>query len=331
MDFASLLNSVLSQIIAPDTAAYALATIGLAVHFGFAGLVNFGQSAFMAIGAYFFAIATRTFGLPWWVSMLAGVVGAGVFALLLGIPTLRLRADYLSMVTIAAAEIVRLIVITPQAAKYTGGQGGLTSFDYGNEFLKMNPIPDPPNGGLYSFGPFQFSNVDLFMLIVTWIVVIIVALLVWMLMRSPWGRVIRGIREDEDAVRALGKNVYSYKMQALVIGGVIAGISGMLYIMPKGLNPDIGGTQTTFFLWTILFLGGAATVFGPVVGSMIFWGTLILTDGIVAVLTQANLLPISDIQGGQVRFILVGIGLMLLVIFRPQGIFGKKAETYFNG
>lgn len=328
MDF-SFLSQALTQIFAPDTAAYALATIGLAVHFGYTGLMNFGQSAFMAIGGYFFAIAARTLSLPLPLCFLFGILGAVIFALLLGIPTLRLRADYLSMVTIAAAEIVRYVAITPELTPLTGGQGGLTSFDYGNAWSKLNPIPAPQAGGFYTFGPFSYSADDLFNLIVGWAVVAVVALLVWLLMRSPWGRVVRGIREDEDAVRSLGKNVFAYKMQALVLGGVIAGISGMLYILPKGLNPDIGGTQTTFFLWTILFLGGAATTFGPIVGSMIFWAALIVTDGLVGLLTSSNVIPISGIQGGQIRFILVGIGLMCLVIFRPQGIFGKKAETYF--
>lgn len=325
----SFLSLAVSQIFAPDTAAYALATIGLAVHFGYTGLMNFGQSAFMAVGAYAFAIGARTLDLPLPLCLLLGVLGAVVFALLLGIPTLRLRADYLSMVTIASAEIVRYVAITPELTPLTGGQGGLTSFDYANAWSALNPIPAPASGGFYSLGPFTYSRDDLFNLLVSWGVVLLVALLVWLLMRSPWGRVVRGIREDEDAVRALGKHVFSYKMQALVLGGVIAGIAGMLYIMPKGLNPDIGGTQTTFFLWTILFLGGAATVFGPVLGSMIFWAFLILTDGLISILTSLPSSPISGIQGGQIRFILVGVGLMLLVIYRPQGILGKKAETYF--
>lgn len=325
----SFLSLAVSQIFAPDTAAYALATIGLAVHFGYTGLMNFGQSAFMAVGAYAFAIGARTLDLPLPLCLLLGVLGAVVFALLLGIPTLRLRADYLSMVTIASAEIVRYVAITPELTPLTGGQGGLTSFDYANAWSALNPIPAPASGGYYTLGPFTYSPDDLFNLIASWVVVIIAALLVWLLMRSPWGRVVRGIREDEDAVRALGKHVFSYKMQALVLGGVLAGIAGMLYIMPKGLNPDIGGTQTTFFLWTILFLGGAATVFGPVLGSMIFWAFLILSDGLISILTSLPDSPISGIQGGQIRFIMVGVGLMLLVIYRPQGILGKKAETYF--
>lgn len=325
MDF-GFISQAISQILDPGTAAYALAALGLAVHFGYTGLLNFGQSAFMAMGGYFFAISTLTLHFPLWAAVLMGILGSAIFALLLGIPTLRLRADYLSMVTIAAAEIVRLVPQVPELTKWTGGAQGLNGFQ--TSFYALNPIPS----GYYTFGPFQYSNTDLFTLIVAWIVVALVAAVIWLLMRSPWGRVVRGIREDEDAVRALGKNVFAYKMQALVLGGVIAGLAGMLYIMPRSMQPDNYGTQMTFFLWTIIFLGGAATVFGPIVGAMVFWVVIILTEGIVTLFSTAPLaiLPISGIQSGQIRFILVGIGLMLLVIFRPQGIFGKKAENYFN-
>ncbi len=101
-------------------------------------------------------------------------------------------------------------------------------------------------------------------------------MLVWLLMRSPWGRVLKGIREDEDAVRSLGKNVYAYKMQALVLGGVIGSLAGIVYVLPRAVQPDSMGRSMTFFVWTILLLGGAATVFGPVLGSMIFWAALML-------------------------------------------------------
>lgn len=318
------LSLAISQILDPGTAAYALAALGLAVHFGYTGLLNFGQSAFMATGGYFFAISTLHLGFPLWAAFLVGILGAAIFAALLGIPTLRLRADYLSMVTIAAAEIVRLLPQSAVLTPITGGAQGINGFQ--KTFLALNPIPP----GYYRLGPFQYSRNDLFTLIVAWAVVALFALIVWLLMRSPWGRVVRGIREDEDAVRALGKNVFAYKMQSLVLGGVMAGIAGMLYIMPRNLAPDNYGTQMTFFLWTILFLGGAATVFGPIVGSMIFWVVLVLTEGFVAMLADNGLLPFSSVQAGQIRFILVGVGLMLLVIFRPQGIFGKKAENYFN-
>ena len=88
-------------------------------------------------------------------------------------------------------------------------------------------------------------------------------LLVWQLMRSPWGRVIKGIREDEDAVRALGKNVFFYKMQALIIGGVFGALGGIVFVLPRAVVPANYATTLTFFIWTILLLGGAATVFGP--------------------------------------------------------------------
>ena len=152
----------------------------------------------------------------------------------------------------------------------------------------------------------------------------------FLLIRSPWGRVIRGIREDEDAVRALGKNVYSYKMQALVLGGVFGGLAGALFILPRSLQPDNYGTQLTFFLYTILLLGGAATVFGPVIGSIICWVTLSLSDGLLSLGVNAHVIPITSIQQGPIRFVIVGVALMLLVIFRPQGIFGKKKDAQFS-
>ncbi|MCY7413566.1 MAG: branched-chain amino acid ABC transporter permease, partial [Salinibacterium sp.] len=96
MDWVQIISNAAQEIISPTTAAYALAALGLAIHFGFTGLLNFGQAGFMALGAYGYAIATLTFGAPVWAAVLAGIVASIVFALILGIPTLRLRADYLA-------------------------------------------------------------------------------------------------------------------------------------------------------------------------------------------------------------------------------------------
>jgi branched-chain amino acid transport system permease protein len=312
------------QILSPQTIAYALAALGLTVHFGFTGLLNFGQAGFMAVGGYFFAITAVQFGWPWWASALATVFGATLFAFLLGIPTLRLRADYLSIVTIAAAEIIRYAVQTPDFADFTGGSDGINGSSH--SFNSINPIPV----GVYHIGVLSFNQDDLWIIIVGWTVVIVAALLVRQLMRSPWGRVIKGIREDEDAVRSLGKNVYSYKMQALVLGGVLGGLAAIIVIIPTSLQPNNYGTQTTFFLYTIILMGGATTVLGPIVGSIIFWVVLSLSDGLLTLLVNSHILPITTIQQGPIRFIIVGIALMLIVIFRPQGIFGKKRETYFS-
>lgn len=313
------------EIFSPTTAAYALAALGLAIHFGFTGLLNFGQAGFMAIGGYAFAITAVKFEWPLWGSVLATIVASTVFALILGIPTLRLRADYLSIVTIAAAEIIRLSVKTPEFSDVTGGSEGINGSAIG--FNALNPLPD----GRWGFGVLTYSADQWWVRIVGWGLVALACLLVFLLVRSPWGRVIKGIREDEDAVRSLGKNVYSYKMQALILGGVFGGMAGALFILPRSLQPDNYGTQLTFFLYTILLLGGAATVFGPIAGAIIFWVTLSLSDGLLSLAVQNHWLPITAIQQGPIRFIIVGIALMLLVIFRPQGIFGKKKEMVFNG
>jgi branched-chain amino acid transport system permease protein len=278
----------------------------------------------MALGAYGYAISVLTFGLPVWAAVLVGIGASAVFALILGIPTLRLRADYLAIVTIAAAEILRLIFTTNTFDALTGSASGLQGYKDG--FAALNPIPP----GTYGFGPFTYNAYDWWIRIVGWTLVVIFALLTWLLMRSPWGRVIKGIREDEDAVRALGKNVYSYKMQSLIIGGVYGTLAGMIFIMPRAVVPANYQTSLTFFIYAILLLGGAATILGPVIGSMIFWVLLSFFSGFVARAVEAGWLPfMSQVQAGQLRFILVGVAIMLIVIFRPQGIFGNKKELAF--
>jgi len=324
IDWIAIFSNAAQELISPTTAAYALAALGLAIHFGYTGLLNFGQAGFMALGAYGYAISTLSFGFPVWASVLVGVGASVIFALILGIPTLRLRADYLAIVTIAAAEILRLIFTTNTFDALTGSASGLQGYKDG--FAALNPIPP----GTYGFGPFTYNAYDWWIRIVGWTLVVIFALLTWLLMRSPWGRVIKGIREDEDAVRALGKNVYSYKMQSLIIGGVYGTLAGMIFIMPRAVVPANCQTSLTFFIYAILLLGGAATILGPVIGSMIFWVLLSFFSGFVARAVEAGWLPfMSQVQAGQLRFILVGVAIMLLVVFRPQGIFGNKKELAF--
>jgi neutral amino acid transport system permease protein len=323
MDFASILSSAFGELMSPTTAAYALASLGLAVHFGYSGLLNFGQAGFMAVGAYGFAISTLTFKAPFFLALLVAVVAAALFALILGIPTLRVRADYLAIVTIAAAEIVRYLVTTNGWTAVTGSANGLAAFEGG--FFEMNPFPP----GTYAMG---MNTRDFFIRVVGWALVIVAGVLVWLLMRSPWGRVLKGIREDENAVRSLGKNVYAHKMQALIIGGVLGALAGLIFTLPRGaIQPANYGTELTFFLWTCLLLGGMATVLGPVVGAMIFWVVLSLTQSILSGLIESGAITwLSTIQAGQLRFILVGVALMLLMIFRPQGVFGNKKELAFS-
>lgn len=327
MDILNILNLTGGELIGAYTAAYVLCALGLAMHFGFTGLLNFGQAAFAALGAYGYSISTLTFGWPWWAAVLFGLFCSAVFAILLGIPTLRLRADYLAIVTIAAAQSLRFAFGTGEYREVTGGANGLSQF--GESFYSLNPLPDQR----YEIAALTFSADEIFIRIVGWSLVILAAGFLYLLTRSPWGRVMKGIREDEDAVRSLGKDVFKYKMQSLVIGGSFASLGGMVFVMSSQTNQaSTWGTNFTFMIWTVLLLGGAATILGPIVGGMLFFSLLMFTQGILTGLVNIGWLPFLDVaQVGQIRFLLVGLALMLLVIFRPQGIFGNKKELQFNG
>jgi len=324
MDWLQILSNTASSILSPATIAYALAAVGLAVHFGYTGLLNMGIAAYMAIGAYGYAISILTFGLPWGGAALVGLGASAIFALILGIPTLRLRGDSLAIVTIAAAEVLRLLFLTTAFDEVTGSADGLNG--YHASFRASNPIPP----GTYGFGPWTYNETDWWVRIFGIAILALACLIVWALMRSPWGRVIKGIREDEDAVRSLGKNVFSYKLQALMLGGVFGALGGVVYALPSAVNPGVYVTSLTFFIYTVLLLGGAATVFGPVLGAVLFWIVQAFLSNVLPGLVAVGALPfISSTQAQTLRFILVGVVLMLLVIFRPQGLLGNKKELTF--
>lgn len=325
MDWGFLFSNTASWLLAPETIAYAIATVGLAVHFGYGGLLNFGQAGFMALGAYGYAISILSFGFPWWGGILVGIGASIVFALLLGLPTLRLRADYLAIATIAAAEVLRLLFQSVIFDEYTNSADGLGG--YHASFRDANPFPE----GTYGFGPWTYNQDGLWIRVFGIALLAVCLLLVWLLMRSPWGRVVKGIREDEDAVRALGKNVFAYKMQVLVLGGVLGTLGGVVLSLPSAVVPAVYLPSLTFFLWTILLLGGAATIFGPVLGSVLFWLIMaFLSVFLPGMAEQGLLFGATGIQAGVLRFILVGVALMLIVIYRPQGILGNKKELTFN-
>jgi neutral amino acid transport system permease protein len=321
MDWNIIFGQAVTQGIGVQAIIYALAAIGLNVHFGYTGLLNFGQAGFLAIGAYALGVTVATYGQSLWLGVLFGLLGSVVFALLLGIPTLRLRADYLAIVTIAAAEIIRLTVRSVTFREIFGGSDGINSFT--DQFYALNPF----SSGL-TMGPISFSRDDLWITVVGWGLVVISLLLVFLAMRSPWGRVLKGIREDEDAVRSLGKNVFAYKIQALIFGGLLGTLGGFVFALSnRSVQPDNYATTITFFAWAVLILGGAARVFGPVLGSVIFWFLLIFVNVALSEAVRAGIITfISASQVGQIRFILLGLALMLLMIYRPQGILGDKKE-----
>src|SRR5690349_1773510 len=320
MDFVTLLGDSIQQAIGPTAVVYALAAIGLNIQFGYTGLLNFGQAAFMAVGGYTMASFVSTWGLSFWLGIVAGLALTILLALLLGIPTLRLRADYLAIVTIAAAEIIRQTVGSVSLLEYFGGQDGLQQFS--STFASLNPY-DSRHG---IPGVVTWRAYDFWVMTVGWVIVALACLVVFLLMRSPWGRVLKGIREDEDAVRSLGKNVYAYKMQSLMIGGVFGALAGFLIALRSAaINPSFFATDVTFFAYTVLLIGGAARVLGPVAGALIFWFLITFLDVFFSQATATNLIPDSIMTGTQaslIRFLFMGLALMLLMIFRPQGIFG---------
>ena len=385
----AILNAMLREAISPQTAAVAIAAIGLNIHFGFTGLLNIGQSGFMLLGAYGFAISIGR-GVPLPIAILVGFAVALLFALVLGAPTLKLRGDYLAIVTISAAEIIRYVgrgtVLTDLTGAAQGLQGksyrdpftNLSFFGSGNTMLSPFNYRDVADGSpvmravlwavtlglvvvavmmarrqwlasktlnrvavgacaalvvalLFFLFPVNYQNTGVsgwWVRFIAWSLVALSVLLVYLLVRSPWGRLLRGIREDEDAIRSLGKNVFAIKMQALVIGGMFGALGGMLYVLPSSVQPDSMGRSLTFFCYTALLIGGAATIFGPVLGAIIFYSARIMIKGIAN-----GYVPDSIMNGQQTEqfsFIVVGVALMLIVIFRPQGILGDKRELRFN-
>lgn len=307
-----------------QAAAYALAAIGLNVHFGFTGLINFGQIAFLAVGAYTTAICADA-GLSLWLSILAGLLACVVLGLLLGIPTLRLRADYLAITTIAVGEIIRITVRSSAMQGLTGGVFGIQGF--ATPFFDLNPF----SPGQYGFWRITFNERSLWVMTVGWALVALSALLIWALIRAPFGRVLKAIREDEDAARSLGKNAFAFKLRSLCLGGAIGGLAGILLSFEaQAVVPDRYLPQTTFFIWTVMILGGTGSILGPIAGSAIFWFVVSATEGLLRQGITNGVIPdwlLSSQQVAAVRFMLVGFILMALMVWRPQGIFGKREEV----
>lgn len=324
MDFGVIFNNTVNALLNAEALYLALAALGLNIHFGYTGLLNFGQVGFLTVGAYGLAVGVSYLGLPFGVSILLGLGLAVLLALLLGIPTLRLRADYLAIVTIASSEVLRLIARSATLRDVTGGSSGLTGFAGG--FYDLNPL----SPGRYGFGPFDYNESRAWLLMVGWTIVVLGSILIFLLMRSPWGRVLKAIREDEDAVRSLGKNVVGYKMQSLILGGIFGALGGFIFALANSsVQPDNYSTLLTFFAFTAMILGGAGRVLGPVIGAIIFSSFFTFLENTLVQAVNADVIPTSIMNSNQVgivRFILVGVLLMALMIFRPQGIFGDKKE-----
>ena len=338
MDWSGILIQTISASIGPLAIVYILAAQGLNIHYGLTGLLNFGQAGFMAIGAYGLAItcaseAAGGFDQPLWLGILVSLGASVLLALLMGLPTLRLRGDYLAIVTIAMSEIIRLCVRSEAFESFSGGNSGINGFD--RSFYDSNPFNRPAgyaSNPSYEFGPFRYLPKDLWIMLIGWIVVAIFAWITWRLTHSPYGRLLKSIRENEDAVRALGKNVQGYKLQALILGGLMGTAGGMLLAMWQILAlPDDFATRTTFISYTALILGGTATTFGPILGGMAWYTVFAFTQNVVSEVSDSSWFPESFKETADVLpLVVLGVTLMVLVVLRPQGILGNKREVQLD-
>ena len=290
---------------------YTIFALGLQVNVGFTGIFNFGQAGFMAIGAYSMAILVTDTGLSFWLALPLATLITMAFGLLVGLPAVRLRTDYLAIATIAAAEALRLFALN--ARDLTGGAQGIFGFD--NDW---DDVSDAIIDGLESLG---WSDPEtLFPLfLVVWAVAILLIVVLSALQKSPWGRVLRAIREDEDAARALGKNAFAYKLQSLAIAAGLGAIAGFfLALNLRFVIPDEFLPIFTFLGYAVLVLGGLANYWGVAAGAIIFWT---IFEGL-----RFLELPFDEVQIRAIQFIVLGLALILLMAFRPQGMFGKRQE-----
>jgi ABC-type branched-subunit amino acid transport system permease subunit len=303
---------------------YTILALGLQVQFGFTGLLNFGHAAFMAVGAYTMAILFVKAGWPLWGASLAAIAVAMAFGLLLGLPTLRLRADYLAITTIAFAEIVRYVAINEQGL--TGGPVGTIALagpgeaaSYNREWLDFQGAVQDNLERVLG----DDATRDVTMLILVWVVALVLLVVVEAAVRTPWGRVLKSIREDEDAAASLGKNVFAYKLQALAIGAALAAIAGLFFAFQFSFfSPGDFDPLVTFFAYTIVILGGTARNWAVPVGAVVF--------GVIFAGTRFfDFAPFSLLESGErayVRLIVIGLVLIGLILFRPQGLLGRRDE-----
>jgi branched-chain amino acid transport system permease protein len=292
-------------------ATYGIFSLGLQLNVGTTGITNFGQAGFMAIGAYTMGILVVKEGWSWWWAMPAAIAASMVAAVLVGLPSLRLRADYFAITTLAFSEIVRYLA--DNTRDLTNGSQGLLGYSGGWVTLSVRL------GGWLNDHGIHVTSFLFPLLLVSWAVFIVLTLLVAALVRTPWGRVLRAIREDEDAARALGKNTLAYKLQSLALSAALAAIAGFVLALNLTLLvPEEFDPVFTIFGFVIVILGGLGSYFGVLVGSVVL---MTLLEG-----TRYVELPLAADKVAAIRFIIVGAVLILLMAFRPQGIFGKRQE-----
>ena len=303
---------------------YAVFALGLNIQWGYTGLFNIGIAGFFCIGAYMSAMITtpmptgiyaqyvhQIFGLnlPFIFGLLGAAIACGIIAFLIGIPTLKLREDYLAIATLGIAETIRLIFNNEQFL--ANGPRGLMG------------LPQPLAGLV------EARHYNYIYLVIILFFMLITYFLIERGIRSPWGRVLRAIREDEVSASMSGKNIFKFKMQSLIFGSMVMGVGGALYAhYTKAISPDVfTPLYGTFIIWVMLMAGGSGNNKGAVLGAYVIWGIWIGTTFLT------NLLPYTlQARTPYIRFLLIGILLEVILLYRPQGLLGeeKKVSTLID-
>jgi branched-chain amino acid transport system permease protein len=292
---------------------YGISTLGLNLQWGFTGIMSVGVVGFFGVGAYAAAFITGPdypdafggFGMHPLVGYAGAMVVSGVVALVVGLPTIRLKHDFLAIGTFGIAVCIQLLAMNWKSQ--TRGFDGLHS------------LPKPFTS--FADTPFMANFYYLVM------VVLFIIILVWAMermVRSPWGRVLRAIREDEDAAAALGKNAFAFRLQTFVMGSMLMGLSGALYanftgfVSPQDLLPIF-----TFQVFVMLIVGGSGNNYGALLGTVLIWALWTLTETALS----AVLPPGLQQQVSAIRVVLVGLILVLMLLYRPQGLLPEKQNV----
>lgn len=280
---------------------YMLMALGLSLHYGFTGLVNFGHVGFFAIGSYTSALLALQ-GVPIPLAMVGATLLTALAAWPLGMVALRLGSDYLAIVTLGFSESVRMMLQSEEWL--TRGMHGLPG------------IPRMYEGWIPA------AQIDLAIMVTLLVVNGGVFWLLTRVVKSPFGRVIEAVRDNEIAVRALGKDPARFKTRSLMLGAGLAGLAGafqahyLTFLSPEQFVPLI-----TFYIWIAIFVGGANRLLGVALGTVIMVGFL---EGSRFIRDFVG--GISEVQMASVRIWVIGMALILIVLYRPQGILGTKAR-----
>jgi branched-chain amino acid transport system permease protein len=292
-------------------AVFAIIVLGLNLQWGFTGLFNVGVAGFVAVGAYTSALLTGPdypgqvggLGLPIVIGWLGAMAATGVAALVVGVAALRLRHDYLAITTFGIAVTLQLVALNAQ---------GLTGGPFGLQFIPKPLADDVPDNLAW--------NAAYLAIVLALLGVVYAAL--ERLVRSPWGRVLRAIREDETAAESLGKRAFRFRLQAFVIGCMLMGLGGALYahfvgyIAPEDFLPIL-----TFQLWTMLIVGGSGNNRGAIVGAFVVWALWTMAGGVLREIVPAQ----HQARAATLQVVLIGLMLVAILLIRPRGLLGEEA------